>query len=280
MNSFLYWIASAFLLFLTGFVSNGEETKGKSVPAGSNVPLVHAHAHNDYEHARPLFDALDHGFTSIEADVYLVSGELLVAHNVFQLSKQRTLEGLYLKPLMERSKQNGGRVYRDGPSLTLLVDIKRDGATAYAALHKLLTNYKDMVSETIDGRYIEKAVTVIVSGDRPIDEIASSNPRYAGIDGRLGDLECDLPTSLMPLISDQWSQHFQYRGIGDFSNDEKNKLREIVEKVHRKGRRIRFWATTESESLWRELRDADVDLIGSDELGKLSQFFLRPTKPE
>ena len=31
--------------------------------------LIHAHAHNDYEHARPLLDALDHGFCGVEADV-------------------------------------------------------------------------------------------------------------------------------------------------------------------------------------------------------------------
>ena len=35
------------------------------------VPLPNAHAHNDYEHKRPLFDALDHGFCSVEADVFL-----------------------------------------------------------------------------------------------------------------------------------------------------------------------------------------------------------------
>lgn len=40
------------------------------------TPLPRAHAHNDYEHARPLLDALDHGFTSVEADVWLVDGEL------------------------------------------------------------------------------------------------------------------------------------------------------------------------------------------------------------
>ena len=47
----------------------------------SAAPLPNAHAHNDYEHDRPLLDALDHGFTSIEADVFLVEGQLLVAHN-------------------------------------------------------------------------------------------------------------------------------------------------------------------------------------------------------
>ena len=38
------------------------------------APLAQAHAHNDYEHDRPLLDALEHGFTSVEADVWLVDG--------------------------------------------------------------------------------------------------------------------------------------------------------------------------------------------------------------
>ena len=38
-------------------------------PDKTAVPLARAHAHNDYEHPRPLRDALDHGFTSVEADV-------------------------------------------------------------------------------------------------------------------------------------------------------------------------------------------------------------------
>ena len=67
------------------------------------VPLPQAHAHNDYEHARPLFDALDHGFCSIEADIWLVDDQLLVAHDFDKVSPERTLQGLYLDPLLERS---------------------------------------------------------------------------------------------------------------------------------------------------------------------------------
>ena len=52
-------------------------------------PLINAHAHNDYEHPRPLLDALDHGFCSVEADIYLVEGQLLVAHNRSDVSKER-----------------------------------------------------------------------------------------------------------------------------------------------------------------------------------------------
>src|SRR5437660_4910717 len=93
-------------------------------PAPAVVPLRRAHAHNDYEHARPLLDALDHGFCSVEADVHLVDGELLVAHTRFQVKKGRTLQALYLDPLRERAKKNGGRVYPGGPEFVLLVELK------------------------------------------------------------------------------------------------------------------------------------------------------------
>src|SRR2546426_4129702 len=80
----------------------------------SPPPLVRAHAHNDYEHARPLLDALDHGFCSIEADVWLVEGKLLVAHDRNKVKPDRTLQALYLDPMRERVRRNGGGVYQIG----------------------------------------------------------------------------------------------------------------------------------------------------------------------
>src|ERR1019366_2575676 len=59
-------------------------------PESSPTPLTRAHAHNDYEHSRPLWDALDQGFCSVEADIYLVNGQLLVAHDRNQVKPERT----------------------------------------------------------------------------------------------------------------------------------------------------------------------------------------------
>ena len=74
-----------------------------SQESGQVVPLERAHAHNDYEHERPLYDALDHGFKSVEADIWLIDGELVVSHDDPRLptteEPQGTLESLYLKPL-------------------------------------------------------------------------------------------------------------------------------------------------------------------------------------
>src|SRR5215510_7218989 len=108
------------------------------------VPLAHAHAHNDYQHQRPLFDALDQGFCSFEADVHLVNGQFLVAHDKSQVSPDKTLQSLYLEPLRERVKKNGGRVYSGGPECTLLIDIKTDWKKTYPALREVLKQYSDI----------------------------------------------------------------------------------------------------------------------------------------
>ena len=130
---------------------------GFAVRAAEPIPLLRAHSHNDYEHARPLQDALDRGFCSIEADVYLVEGRLLVAHDRKDVVPSRTLTALYLEPLRERVRRNDGRVFRRGPAMILLVDVKSEASATYAALHSELEKYADMLTtfradETIDPR--------------------------------------------------------------------------------------------------------------------------------
>lgn len=238
----------------------------------SVAPLAQAHAHNDYYHARPLLDALEQGFCSVEADVFLVGEELLVGHSRLELRPDRTLESLYLDPLQERVESHGGRVFADGPAFTLLVDFKSEGVATYMALRKKLAGYRDMLSSVQNGKFRPGAIQVVISGNRPFKEIADAKVRYAGIDGRLTDLDSESPAHLMPLISDRWTSHFRWRGDGEFPKDEREKLVKIVKKAHAAGRRVRFWATPENPALWRELQSAGVDHINTDQLQKLREF--------
>src|SRR5689334_2412585 len=111
------------------------------------VPLPQAHAHNDYEHAHPLVDALNCGFCSVEADIWLVNGESLVAHERSGVKADRTLQALYLEPLRERVKRNGGHVYPQRAEFTLLVDIKTDWPTTYPVLRAVLQQYSEMLTQ-------------------------------------------------------------------------------------------------------------------------------------
>ena len=216
-------------------------------------PLAQAHAHNDYLHERPLLDALDHGFTSVEADIFLVDGKLLVAHEKKDLKPERTLQALYLDPLRQRVRDNGGHVYPGGGPFGLLIDIKQNGPATYAVLSKVLAEYADIISVVRDGKLEPKAVNVVISGDRPIALIKGESVRYAGIDGRLGDLDSKEPTNVLPLVSDSWAAHFKWRGKGPLSEAERAKLRDAVARAHAQGRKIRFWAAPDNEAAWSEL---------------------------
>lgn len=240
--------------------------------ASAAEPCRQAHAHNDYLHDRPLLDALDNGFCSVEADIYLIDGELLVAHDLNKTTKSRTLQSLYLDPLRTRVRQSGGSVHGDGQPITLLIDIKSEGVATYQALHKVLSGYQDILT-SVDREGIHRgAVTVIISGNRAVEEIRADLPRYAGIDGRLSDLESDLSPDLLPLISDHWGRNFSWRGVGEMSSEDREKLKRVIEKAHADGRRVRFWATPDLKTVWAALADADVDLINTDDLTGLSQF--------
>lgn len=242
-------------------------------------PLTSAHAHNDYEHARPLLDALDHGFGSIEADVWLVEGRLLVAHDLKNVKPGRTLESLYLEPLRERVAQNAGRVYRGGPSVVLLVDVKSEAVATYAALHQVLQGYAAMLTAFRGATVEERAVTVILSGNRATKEIAAQAVRFVAVDGRSGDLETNLPVTLVPLISDNWQKLFQWRWAGAMPAEERTRLDAFVARAHAQGRKVRFWNTPDRPEVWRLLRDARVDVIGTDDLGGLAKFLGEPARP-
>jgi hypothetical protein len=245
-----------------------------TVGAAEPKPLALAHAHNDYEHGRPLLDALDHGFCSVEADIWLTPDGLLIGHDKKDLKPGRTLEALYLEPLRERVKANGGRVYKDGPAFYLLIDSKTAADSTYAALDKVLAEYADILSVTRDGKIERKAVTAILSGNRAFDVIAKQPVRFVGIDGRPENLDENPPAALYPLISGNWQLFFQWNGDGPIPAAEKQKLHEMVSRAHEQGRTIRFWNTAEKPGMWKELLVAGVDYINTDKLDELQQFLL------
>ena len=240
----------------------------------STPPLIRAHAHNDYEHAHPLQDALDRGFCSIEPDVWLVEGRLLIAHDRGGVKSDRTLQSLYLDPLRERVRRNGGRVYPRGPGIVLLVDVKSDGEKTYGALRDVFKEYSDMLTVFRDGKVRTNAVTVIISGNRAVQTMASESLRYAFVDGRLQDLENNPANALVPLISDNWNDVFKWRWNGSMPDADKKKLKAIVEQAHAQGRKLRFWATPDKPEVWKTLFDAGVDLINTDQLEGLQEFLL------
>jgi hypothetical protein len=251
-----------------------------SARAADPAPLDRAHAHNDYLHERPLLDALDHGFCSIEADVWVTGDELLVAHTLVELRPERTLEALYLKPLAERAAQRRGWVYDPGRTVTLLIDFKTAGAATYPVLAHQLGKYRQLFEsrDPGDGRPAAPPVVAVVSGDRPIELIAADGQRLCAIDGRVPDIQSARGPELIPLISDAWRSQFTWQGEGPMPAAEREKLRRFAAETHAAGRRLRFWGAPDIEAVWTELDDAGVDLLNADDLPRLQKFLLSRPK--
>ena len=87
------------------------------------------HSHNDYNQKIPFLQAYYAGMGSVEADVFLRNGKLMVAHEQDAINPLNTLDKLYLQPIAELMAKNRGRIDADtGRRLQLLVDIKEEYA--------------------------------------------------------------------------------------------------------------------------------------------------------
>jgi len=249
--------------------------------ASQAEPLQQAHAHNDYEHQHPLQDALDHGFASVEADVWLVDGQLLVAHDRDQVVPGRTLESLYLSPLEARRKMDGGTEYPGWHgNFQLLIDVKSDAGPTWAAIDEVLREHPGLMTTFTADSTDRGAVTAVISGNRDRAAMLAEPTRYAGYDGRLSDLSSGTPASFMPLVSDNWTNTFTWDGSGPMPAAEEQRLRDIVARAHQQGYRLRFWATPdqagpERDRVWSKLVEVGVDQINTDDLAGLERFLDR-----
>lgn len=255
-------------------------------------PLTRVHSHNDYEHQRPLFDAMDQGFCSVEADIYLVDGELLVAHNRKDVRAGRTLQSMYLDPLRERFRANHGHIYPELATndvlrrplaatapvveFTLLVDIKSDGVALYPVLRRVLAGYAEMLTHFTPTSTVPSAVTVILSGDRPALLVAAEPQRLCALDGRLADLAANPSVHLYPLISESWRPTFGSFNSTGLAEADRARLRELVATTHAQGRRLRFWGTPDEPYVWREFYVEGVDLLNTDNLSGMAAFLQTP----
>jgi hypothetical protein len=245
-----------------------------SVRALAQSPLDHAHAHNDYAHARPLLDALDRGYGSVEADIYLVDGALLVAHARDSVRADRTLESSYLAPLRAWIAAHGGRVHAARPPLTLLIDVKSHAESTWAALQPLLREYDDVITSWHGDSMTTRPVVAVISGERPLVTLPAQRDRWAALDGRLEDLTAAhaTPAVAMPLVSDDWEQITDWRGGGAPPDSVRRRVAVAVARAHAQGRRLRFWNTPDLPVVWRLLLESGVDLIGADDLDALRTF--------
>jgi hypothetical protein len=231
------------------------------------VPHLKAHAHNDYEHVHPLFDALQNGFNSVEADVHLKDGALLVAHNKATSQSPRLLN-LYLRPMDSLLKVNRGSIYaKSTTAFYLMIDIKTDGAKTYRAVREMLAMFPKLKCKGPSC-----PVKIFLSGERPVSLMMADGYDGLSIDGRPSDLEKGYSVEWMPVISDNYSKWCSWDGKSFPKGNELRRIKDLAQRVHAEGRKLRLWAIPDNILAWRELSNAGVVLINKDHLEALNRY--------
>jgi hypothetical protein len=234
-------------------------------------PLNQGHSHNDYWRPHPLYDALQLGLKSVEADVFLIDTTLQVGHERAALRPANTLQSLYLDPL--RKIQQTQSFYTKPAEMWLFVDFKNDGPATYARLRQVLARYRDLLSTPRHPR--PAGVRVILTGGYPRAEVLADPEALVFLDGQLADLGPGQAASICTVNGD-WATYFKWNGLGPMPAAEAAHLRAWNDQAQRTGQKIRFWNTpaatpAQRRAVWAALLRYPAVLVGADELAELKQ---------
>ncbi len=235
------------------------------------------HSHNDYNQDIPFLFAYYAGMGSIEADVYLRNGTLLVAHDAKDIRADRTLDKLYFSVIAEMFRRNGGNIREDSTKkLQLLIDIKENYSDVIPAIVLLSNRYPGVFDFTKNPR----AVHIVLTGNIPPPEKFSDYPAFLSYDGRPGIEYTKEQLSHIALISADVKTLSNWNGKGTPVTEDAAKLKQAIDHAHALGKPFRFWDTKDNVNTWIELEKLGVDWIGTDHPGQLQEFYAHKAKQE
>jgi alkaline phosphatase len=209
--------------------------------------------------------AYDQEFGSIEADIFLVDSELIVAHDEKELRYKRSFRSLYLDNIDSCLKKNGGHPYRDSTrNLQLLIDIKTDSIKTLEKLISILEQF----SAIIHNRHI----FLVITGNRPNPDSFSHYPDYIWFDGVLSRSYTDVQLSRIKMLSDNFQSYSHWNGNGQIPVEDIEKITSGISKAHQEGIPVRFWNAPDFSNFWTLLIQWQVYYINTDHITELSKY--------
>lgn len=261
-----------------------------------DIEPVPCHSHNDYMRRVPLYQALEAGCISVEADIWLQDDErfvrdLYVGHNLKGLEPLATLQKLYIDPLVgileHQNAHSGGQssghpkrpygVFDTSPetSLVLLLEFKTDAKETWSIVQEqleplwqrgMLTSWNGTTK-----KITQRPITVVGTGNAPFDLIiANSTQRDIFFDAPLDELN----STYTPENSYYASASFQKR-VGKFffqpSWSQTRRVKSQVAAASRYGLKARYWDTpswpiARRNRIWNMLVESGIGVLNVDDV--------------
>lgn len=238
---------------------------------------VMIHAHNDYEQRHPLTGAMSGKASSIEADVFPVHGKLMVAHDKDEVNSSRSLEAMYLQPIVRDFSRHGGKTVSSDADYTfyLMIDIKEDQDSVLPVLIRLLKQHPACFNREVN----PMAIQVFISGDRPPDTTFHLYPPEIMFDGLPDKSYSPADAKKVVMISTDFQYYSNWDGEGKFPGEDAERLRDVIVDAHRLGKPVRFWGAPDTRDCWKVLISLGANVINTDHV-RACRKFLAPGKKE
>jgi len=232
------------------------------------------HSHNDYAQKIPFYAAIAREFGSMEADVFLIHGDLLVAHSLSAVTPERTLRKMYVLPLVEQFKKNNNKPY-PSPSkrLQLLIDIKQTGSGSVREVVKETSLYPGV----FDRRVNKLAVQVIITGNRPRPDSFYHYPPNILFDYALEEKLDAAQLARVGLVSLDYHTYCHWNGVGEFTASDEHILKHLIDTAHHLGKKIRFYGAPDNPLAWKVFMQLGADYLNTDHIDQIADFLEEKT---
>jgi alkaline phosphatase len=248
-----------FALFFFGFITSAQ----------AQYSALNVHSHNDYMQKTPFFLAYNAHFGSIETDIWAVDGDLFVAHNRADITPARSMEILYIQPIVKLFRANGGKAWKDYPgTFQLLIDLKTNVEPTLSLLVEKLKKYPDVFDAVAN----KNAIHIVITGNRPDPSDFNKYPPFIFFDGNISRKYDPRQLKRVPLFSENLANFATWNGKEAISDKEQKRLTQIIDSVHGLDRKIRFWNAPDTDAAWKTLMKLKVDYLNTDHIQELSDY--------
>ncbi len=242
-----------------------------SVSAVAQQQRVLVHSHNDYRQNVPFYLAYSQQVYSIEADLFATDGgNLLIGHDLKDLTPDATFKDMYVLPLVKLFKENNGKAWKNSDNiLQLMIELKSATEPTLSLVVNMLKEYPEVFDPAVNSF----AVKVVITGNVPKAADFSKYPVFISFDGQIDTNYTSEQLKRIALISPPFFRYAQWNGKGTLIADQKEKVQAVIDKAHSMGKPIRFWGTPDGITAWNTLHNMGVDIINTDRVEKCTDFF-------
>lgn len=224
---------------------------------------------------KEIWPTFTKGVVHYEAEIMYIYGEVYVTSQMPDSANHTrpTLRSTYLLPIYSQYKKNQGKVHPNfDDEMYLFLNIKYDPKKTYYQVWEQLSPYHEMLTYRVGPQWHEGKLKVIFVGNAPMRTFQQERVCFVAAQGSVADLDKNYDNKMMPLIGIDFEKEVDWNGVGKMPFDEYKSFKDIVNKAHDQGKKVRVYNLPDDEAIWEVMYTAGVDMISGIDATRFHDF--------